>query len=59
MTTEFEFEQELSELIENNGEDLGLWSVRTFADLGLFTANQGLVVRLDDGSEFQLTIVGR
>lgn len=31
--------------------------VRTFEDAGILTNNKGLVVRLPDGSEFQLTIV--
>lgn len=29
----------------------------TFADVGMLTMNAGLVIELDDGSEFQLTIV--
>ena len=32
-------------------------SVRTFANAGVMTYNQGLVLRLPDGSEFQVTIV--
>jgi hypothetical protein len=32
-------------------------SVRTFADAGLFTHNTGLVIRLADDTEFQLTII--
>lgn len=31
--------------------------VRTFEEAGVLTMNKGLVVRLPDGSEFQLTIV--
>lgn len=31
--------------------------VRSFADEGVLTNNKGLVIRLEDGSEFQLTIV--
>lgn len=31
--------------------------VGTFADQGVMTLNAGLVVRLADGSEFQLTVV--
>lgn len=33
--------------------------VRSFDDMGMLTTNKGLVVRLEDGSEFQLTIVKR
>lgn len=32
-------------------------SVRTFEDEGVMTNDAGLVITLDDGSEFQLTIV--
>lgn len=32
-------------------------SVRSFDDLGVLSDNKGVVVRLEDGSEFQLTIV--
>ena len=32
-------------------------SVRTFEEAGVLTRNAGLVYRLDDGSEFQITIV--
>jgi hypothetical protein len=32
-------------------------SAATFADEGVMTLNKGLVVRLSDGSEFQLSIV--
>lgn len=31
--------------------------IRTYADAGMLTMNRGLVVRLDDGTEFQVTIV--
>jgi hypothetical protein len=33
--------------------------VRSFNDEGMLTNNKGLVVRLEGGSEFQLTIVKR
>jgi len=32
-------------------------SVRTFEEAGVLTRNAGLVCRLGDGSEFQITIV--
>jgi len=35
----------------------GVTMLATFEALGLMTGNAGLVVRLDDGSEFQVTIV--
>lgn len=31
--------------------------VKTFEDAGVMTYNKGLVIRMDDGSEFQVTIV--
>lgn len=31
--------------------------IRTYSDAGMLTMNRGLVVRLDDGTEFQVTIV--
>lgn len=39
------------------GEGDFIKSVRSFADVGMLTKNLGLVVKLEDGSEFQLTIV--
>ncbi len=35
----------------------GIREVVTFKDAGVLTRNEGLVVTLDDGTEFQLTIV--
>jgi hypothetical protein len=35
----------------------GIRSARTFRDLGVMTHNHGLVVRMDDGSEYQVTVV--
>jgi hypothetical protein len=56
--TEFEFGEYLTELLtadaDENGKDV---RVETFENLGLMTRNDGLAVRLDDGTEFQLTIV--
>ena len=34
-----------------------LGKVRTFEDAGLLTGNRGVVVRMVDGSEFQISIV--
>ena len=36
-------------------EDMGM-RVRTYAEAGLLTSNKGLVLRTQDGSEFQVTI---
>ena len=32
-------------------------AIRTFAEAGVMTRNAGLVLYMDDGSEFQITIV--
>jgi len=32
-------------------------AIRTFAEDGVLSSNSGLVLHLDDGSEFQVTIV--
>lgn len=55
--TEIEFRDTLleaiSESIDFDGE---VRSIRTFEDVGLLTLDQGLVVRMNDGAEFHLTI---
>ena len=35
----------------------GISAVDTFKDAEIMTTNAGLVVRMDDGAEFQITIV--
>lgn len=44
-------------LVDNEGDDVDVASVRTFADANLLTHNDGVVVTLGDGSSFQLSIV--
>lgn len=56
---ETEFESHLQNILNELGEDVGMTRVQTFDDVGLMTRNRGLVVTLDDGSEFQITIVQR
>lgn len=58
-----ETEQELVRWLEevifdatHGTEDGGLW-ITSFAEAGLLTADEGLVLRFPDGAEFQLTIV--
>lgn len=59
--TELELEDLLAEALDCNpafdDSDVGVAEIRSFADAGVMTYNQGLVVRCDDGTEFQLTIV--
>lgn len=47
----------------SNADDLWegtpIHSVRTFDELGVLSSTQGLVVRLSDGTEFQLSMVPR
>jgi hypothetical protein len=52
----------LLELLEEASEDSSsdfreLDRVRTFSDAGVMTRDAGLVLRLEDGTEYQLTIV--
>lgn len=50
---EYEFAEVLADALEvHAGADS-----RSFAQGGLMTSDTGLVVRLEDGSEFQVTIV--
>ena len=66
MEGEAECEGDLQDLLLAAADepDGDLWPVAqkvedvvTFEAAGVLTANKGLVVKLDDGSEFQLTIV--
>ena len=43
--------------LDENDDDVVVAEVVTFRDAGVLTRNAGLVVRLDDGTEFQITIV--
>lgn len=51
----------LLSLLDEDGDltpaDLGVESVETLEDAGVFTKNRGLVVRLRNGREFQVTVV--
>jgi hypothetical protein len=66
--TEIQFQNVLRDLLRDVALDADLsdssdpdpseiLNVSTFDDAGLMTRNAGLVVQLDDGSEFQLRIV--
>ena len=58
-------EQDMSEVImdalyhdnEECGTETQVTKIYTFEELGILTTNTGLVVRMKDGSEFQITIV--
>ena len=44
-------------IVRSAGDDDMELRVRTYEDAGMLTYNKGLVVRCDDGAEFQLTLV--
>lgn len=51
-------EADCDEYPEDLPEELsGLEMVRTFEEAGILTYNKGLVLRMKDGSEFQITVV--
>lgn len=55
--TENELVEYLGETLEWSNEESGMIeSVRTFDSVGMMTMNEGLVVRLQDGSEFQIVV---
>jgi hypothetical protein len=60
-TTERDMEDLIRTAIEHEDEGCGTESevkgVSTFDESGMLTRNNGLVVRIKDGSEFQVTIV--
>jgi len=60
--TEHDIESALLELEYQTGEDgepiiEALVSATSFEDAGIMTRNRGVVFRMKDGSEFQITIV--
>lgn len=59
--TETDIALALIEMLEHGANpddtDMGAIECRTFDEAGLMTRNEGVVIRLADGSEFQLTIV--
>lgn len=42
----------IRELLEDEG-----FEVRTYEEAGLLTRNEGLVIKTEDGDEYQITIV--
>jgi len=54
---EHEMEDLLANLLQNEDEAPEVRRVTTFEEAGILTYNRGLVVRTEDGSEFQITIV--
>jgi hypothetical protein len=60
MTT-MDFEEYLQEVLLEIDKDNGFVEapkrINTFENSGVLTSNKGLVVKMKDGSEFQVTIV--
>ena len=57
MTTEHEFANYLIEVLDwSNNEDGMIEEVDTFESAGVMTSNEGLVIKLQNGKEFQVTI---
>ena len=46
-----------TEYLNEDGEEIRIKSVCTFDTAGLLTRDRGVVVKLEDGSEFQVSIV--
>ncbi len=56
--SEKEMAMALSEALSEN-EELEINNVRTFEEAGMLTRDAGLIIKLLDGSEFQVSIVRR
>ncbi len=61
---EEKFQEELKDVLEMldifaeiNGETFEIKNISTFQECGILTNNKGLVVTLNDGSEFQIKII--
>lgn len=46
----------LDEQAEDNGEETKNYDISTFAEAMVLTQDEGLVIRMNDGSEFYITI---
>ena len=57
--TETEMEEIISESLWETDEyhETGIEDISTYEDVGMLTNNAGLVIKLDDGSEYHITIV--
>ena len=56
--TESEFAEYLDEALRWSSEETGMIiGTGSFESVGMMTRNEGLVVRMKDGSEFQITVV--
>ena len=56
--TESEFVEYIDEALMWSSEETGMIiGSGSFESVGMMTRNEGLVVRMNDGSEFQVTVV--
>ncbi|MBU6429569.1 MAG: hypothetical protein KGR26_11190 [Cyanobacteria bacterium REEB65] len=55
--TERDMVEALIEALETNDVDLEVERTSSFEEVGLLTKNAGVIVRLANGREFQLTVV--
>jgi hypothetical protein len=56
--SESEFVEYIDEALMWSSEETGMIiGSGSFASVGMMTSNEGLVVRMNDGSEFQITVV--
>lgn len=56
--TETKLVEYLMEVLDFASEEDGMIiGSSSFEDVGMMTSNEGLVVRMKDGSEFQITVV--
>jgi hypothetical protein len=56
MTTETEFQEELSEILWDYSDN---FDISTYYEVGMLTRNKGLIIKLENGEEFEITIVRR
>jgi len=54
---DIDIETMLYELLQDEEAVPEIAKVRTFEEAGVLTRNRGVVVRTDDGSEFQICVV--
>jgi len=54
---EYDIETMLYELLQDEDQACEVDGVQTFEEAGLLTDNRGVVVRTQDGSTFEITIV--
>ena len=56
MTTETEWQEELRDILWEYNDN---FDISTYEEVGMLTRNKGLVVKLESGEEFEITIVQR